>query len=243
MKLLDLMNEMERIAPKELAEAWDNVGLLYGDPETDVHTVVVTLDITKDAVAFAESVGAQAIVSHHPLLFSPVKAVCAPSTLYTLCQSGIAAFAAHTNLDVAAGGVNDALASAIGLTDVRESFGGIGRVGRLPQAMTPQAFAATVGETLHTAVQWCEGAHDVRTVALVGGAGGDYAGDTDADAFLTGELKHHEWLDVPDALTVIAAGHFATENVVVEPLARRLREAFPLLRVETFEGAAPYRTL
>lgn len=243
MKLLDLMNEMECIAPKDLAESWDNVGLLYGDPETDIHTAVVTLDITKDAIGFAKSVGAEVIISHHPLLFSPVKAVRAPSTLYALCQSGIAAFAAHTNLDAATGGVNDALAAAIGLTDVHESFDGIGRVGILPQTMTPQAFAAMVGETLHTAVQWREGIGDVRTVALVGGAGGDYVGETDADAFLTGELKHHEWLDVPDALTVVAAGHFATENVVVEPLAQRLRTAFPQLRVETFEGAAPYRAL
>ncbi len=243
MKLSDLMKEMERIAPAELAEAWDNVGLLYGDPEAPVTAVVVTLDVTKAAIDYAKEIGAELIISHHPLLFSPVKAVRAPSTLYTLCQSGIAVFAAHTNLDAAKGGVNDALAAAIGLAEVETAFDGIGRVGVLPRTMTPQEFADTVSNVLSTAVQLREGTAAVRTVALVGGAGGDYVGDTVADAFLTGELKHHEWLDLPNTLTVVAAGHFATENVVVAPLAARLRAAFPMLRVEVFEGSAPFVTV
>ncbi|MBQ3094686.1 MAG: Nif3-like dinuclear metal center hexameric protein, partial [Clostridia bacterium] len=160
-----------------------------------------------------------------------------------LCTSGIAAFAAHTNLDAADGGVNDALAAAIGLTDVKVVFGGIGREGTLPEAMTPSAFAAMVAERLGGAVQLREGASLVKTVALVGGAGGDFVEDTAADAFLTGELKHHEWLALPEHLTVVSAGHYATENVVVEPLCARLREALPTLKVVAFTGRAPYETI
>ncbi len=240
MILKELMNTMETIAPKALAEEWDNVGLLFGDESAVIDTVVVALDVTRDAIRFAKEHGAQVIVSHHPLIFSPVRAVRAPSTLYTLATSGIACFAAHTNLDAAAGGVNDALAAVIGLQNVREAFGGIGRVGEFLEAMTPAAFASLVGQALDTKVQIKEGANAIRTVALVGGAGGDYVAECEADAYLTGELKHHEWLEIPDGLTVAAAGHYATEVVVVKPLAERLRASCPNLRIVTYEGTAPY---
>ena len=243
MTLRDIMEVMEAIAPKELAEEWDNVGLLFGDGNTTVTTVVVALDITPEAIAFAKEQGAEMIVAHHPLIFSPVKAITAPSALHALCASGIAAFAAHTNLDAAAGGVNDALAAVIGLEHVEVAFGGIGRVGELPEAMTAEAFASYVAETLGTAVQLHAGNTAVKTVALVGGAGGDFVSDVTADAFLTGEMKHHEWLMVSPAQTVVCAGHFATENAVVPVLAKRLSAMLPTLRVLPFEGAAPYVTV
>ncbi len=243
MILRELMNIMEQIAPKELAEDWDNVGLLFGDADKEIDTVVVALDAERSAIAFAKEQGAQAIVSHHPLIFSPVRAIKAPSALYTLASSGIACFAAHTNLDAAKGGVNDALAATLGLRNVEEAFGGIGRVGELPEALSPDAFAWTVGQRLHTSVQLKAGNKPVRTVALVGGAGGDYITECEADAYLTGELKHHEWLEIPDALTVAAAGHYATEVVVVEPLAKRIREMCPALRVLMYRGKAPYEVV
>lgn len=243
MILRELMNTMETIAPKALAEEWDNVGLLVGDAACEIDTVVVVLDATVSAIRFAKEQGAQAIVSHHPLIFSPVRAVRAPSALYTLATSGIACFAAHTNLDAAAGGVNDALAAAIGLQNVREAFGGIGRVGELAEALTPVGFAQTVGQALGTAVQLKEGATSIRTVALVGGAGGDFIAECEADAYLTGEVKHHEWLEIPEDLTVAAAGHYATEVVVVKPLAERLQELCPALRVIPYADEAPYKVV
>jgi len=243
MILQDLMKVMEQIAPKELAEEWDNVGLLFGDPAMPLTTVVVTLDITPACIAYAKEVGAQAIVTHHPLIFSPVRSIQAPSTLYMLCMSGMAAFAAHTNLDAAQGGVNDVLAAAIGLSEVEPAFGGIGRTGVLPQAMSPRAFASLVSKAVGGAVQLREGSTEVRTVALVGGAAGDCLNEAQADAFLTGELKHNKWLETPPTLTVVAAGHYATENLVVKPLADRLQQALPTVRVEAFEDTAPYDTV
>ncbi len=243
MILRELMDYMQTVAPAELAEDWDNVGLLLGDADKEINTVVVALDADASAIAFAKAQGAQVIVSHHPLIFSPVRAIKAPSALYALATSGIACFAAHTNLDAAKGGVNDALAATLGLRNVREAFGGIGRVGELPEALSPDAFAWMVGQRLHTSVQLKAGNKPVRTVALVGGAGGDYIMECEADAYLTGELKHHEWLEIPDALTVAAAGHYATEIVIVEPLAKRLQEAFPSLRVLAYRGKAPYEVV
>jgi len=243
MIIREMTEYMETLAPASLAEEWDNVGLLVGDPEKELTRVVVTLDLTEEAIAFAKKQGAELILSHHPLIFSPVKCLTAPSPLYQLASSGMAAFAAHTNLDAAAGGVNDALANAIGLQNISEAFGGIGRVGELPEVMTPEAFAALVKDALGTPVQLRAGCKPIRTVALVSGGGGDFAAEAEADAFLTGEMKHHEWIALPDTLTAVVAGHYATENVVVEPLCARLRDAFPALTVVPFLGTAPYQTV
>ncbi len=243
MTIRDLMEFMDTFAPSALAAEWDNVGLLVGDPDAALSRVVVSLDITEEAIAFARAQGAELILAHHPLIFSPVRRMLAPSPLYQLASSGIAAFAAHTNLDAAEGGVNDALAAVLGLRDVTAAFDGIGRVGVLAEPLSPAAFAALVKERLGTSVQWRAGKGEIRTVALVSGGGGDYACEAKADAFVTGEMKHHEWLALPAPLTAVVAGHYATENVVVEPLCARLREAFPALSVLAFHGTAPYQTI
>ncbi len=235
--------EMEKIAPADLAEEWDNVGLLAGDPDAVVNTIVVALDITPETIEFAEAHGAQMIISHHPVLFHPVNRIVGPGVLHRLLTSGIAAFAAHTNLDAAEGGVNDVLAKTLDLVDVRPAFGGIGRVGTLKKPLAPTAFASFVKQVLGTPVQLHEGTEEIKTVSLIGGGGGEYAVDAPSDAYVTGEMKHHEWLGLPEQLTVVVAGHYATENVVVGPLAARLQKAFPAVKVIPFEGTAPYLTV
>ncbi len=242
MILNDLMEYMESIAPKALAEEWDNVGLLVGDAQKPIQTVVVALDATHDAIAFAQSENADVIVTHHPLLFAPVRTVTAPSALYALCASGMALFAAHTNLDAAAGGVNDALARTLGLRDV-QPFEGLGRVGRLPAAMDATAFAAHVNNALDTRVQVRCADRPIETVAVVGGSGGDFLSSVTADAFVTGELKHHEWLEAPQDVTVVVGGHYHTEAVVLASLSARIAAAFPSLRVVLYRGNAPYKTV
>ena len=240
MTVSQIMKIMEAMAPAALAEEWDNVGLLVGDADASVTAVVVTLDVTEEALAYAVEHGAELIIAHHPLIFSPVKRVLAPSVLYKAAASGVAVFAAHTNLDAAVGGVNDALAAVLELSEVQEACGGIGRVGVLPETMNADAFAAYVKERLHTAVQLHAGTRDIRTVAMVGGAGGEYAAMCEADAFVTGEIKHHEWLEIPADMTVVAAGHYATEVVAVSPLSRYLAGQCQSVRVLPFIGTAPY---
>ncbi len=242
MILQELMDYMETIAPTALAEEWDNVGLLVGDAAKPIKTVVVALDADREAIAFAKRENADVIVSHHPLIFSPVRAVTAPSALYDLAASGMALYAAHTNLDAAQGGVNDALATTLGLLAV-EPFAGLGRVGELPAAMDAAAFAAHVNKALGTRVQMKAADRPIKTVAVVGGSGGDFISDVMADAYVTGEMKHHEWLAVPPHMTVIVGGHYHTEAVIVEPLCERLQTAFPTLRVIAYRGCAPYETV
>ena len=122
-KVKDIMGVMESIAPKKLAEGWDNVGLAVGDPQREVKKILVALDVIDPVIAEAKAVGAQMIVTHHPmLLFKKIESITTQNGLgrriYDLIENGIAAFSAHTNLDIAAGGTNDVLAELAGLDNI-----------------------------------------------------------------------------------------------------------------------------
>ncbi|MDL2232790.1 Nif3-like dinuclear metal center hexameric protein [Ruminococcaceae bacterium OttesenSCG-928-L11] len=227
------MKAMQTIAPFELAEPWDNPGLLIGGGDREVCGVVVALDATSAVIDEAVEQGANLIVTHHPVIFSPLKSIGADSIPWKLVQAGISVISAHTNLDIAEGGVNDALAEQLGLTNVRPmNESGLGRVGELPAPMESAAFAALVKERLQApAVRYHAIGDKVKTVALCGGSGGDYLADaiqSGAQAYLTGECKHHIWLEAAEAGILLAeAGHYHTEAVIVEPLAKRLRDMLP----------------
>ena len=122
-KVKDIMGVMEQIAPKHLAEGWDNVGLAIGDPEREVTKIVVALDVIDPVIEEAKEIGAEMIVTHHPmLLFKKIESITTQNALgkriYNLIENGIAAFSAHTNLDIAKGGTNDVLAELAGLTNI-----------------------------------------------------------------------------------------------------------------------------
>ena len=242
----DILDFLQEKAPFEAAEEWDNSGLLAGSREQPAGRVLSALDITGDTVDAAVRLGAGLIVSHHPVIFRPLRRLDADGVPYRLAREGIAAICAHTNLDKAAGGVNDTLASLLGLREVRTAEDGLCRFGMLDSPADGGIFAATVGKALHTAVRFRAGRRPVRTVCLCAGAGGDYLLPrlAEADAFLTGELRHHEWLEAAAAgVTVVEAGHYATEAPVVDTLADWLSAAFPALSCIPYYGGAPYTTL
>ena len=167
-----------------------------GDPGAAVTRVLVALDPSPYAAAQAAAMGAELLLTHHPVIFSGLKRLPAEDPVYLLARAGVAAIAAHTNLDAAQGGVNDALAGALGLTDVQTAPDGISRIGHLPAALLPAAFAALAISRLGApAVQWRAGERPVETVALCSGAGAAFMHSLldQADAFLTGELKYHDW--------------------------------------------------
>jgi len=229
-------------APRELAESWDNVGLLVGDGEAEVKRVLVSLDITEAVVDEAVALGADLIVAHHPIMnctWHPVQSLTSDSALgrmvRKLMKNGISAICMHTNLDAAEGGVNDILAQTLGLTDlVSLTEEKIGRVGTLKCEMPLVEFVQDVVKYLG-----CNGARftdcgkPVHRVAVGGGACGDYipqAIDLGCDTFVTSDLKYHAFLDTKE-LNLIDAGHFPTENVVCPVVAKRLEAAFPALEV------------
>ena len=187
----------------------------------------------------ARQLGAQLIITHHPVIFHPLKRVNEDAVVYQLIRSDIAVISAHTNLDIAQGGVNDALASAIGLRDCRglellnEQTGAwLGRIGTLPEPLSPESFAAHVKSCLNAAsVKFAAAPRAIHTVALCSGSGADCldaAISAGADALLTSEVKQHEYLAATAAgISIFDAGHFDTEDIVIEPLRDYLAKEIP----------------
>lgn len=236
----DIYDWIDAFAPFESAMEFDNPGLLVGDREDPVRRILFTLDITPAVVCEAKKFGAELIISHHPVIFSPLKALPRKSSPYLLAQTGIDAICAHTNLDMAAGGVNTQLAACLGLQNVRTlSFYKPGLpealMGELPgDALEPLAFARQVKAQLHCdGLRYTDGGRAVRTVGLCSGGGADLlyaAASAGCEGFVTGESKHNLLLDAENSgLTLVDAGHFATEDLVLAPLMVRMQAAFPAL--------------
>ncbi len=228
-----------------LAEEWDNAGLLIGSPDNEVNRVLVALDATPAALEAAKAMGADLIVTHHPVIFSPLKVLDSDGIPYALAAAGIDVISAHTNADKADGGVNDVLAARLGLRDLRATEDGFCRIGTLAEPTDATAFARTVAAALNTTVR-VNGGDIIRTVAVCGGSGGDFIAELagEVDAFVSGEVRHHQWLEANAlGVTVIEAGHYATEVPIVDTLCRWLQEAFPALTVTAYYDNAPYETV
>lgn len=241
----DIIDFLDSKAPFSLAEEWDNAGLLIGSPKNEVTRVLVTLDATVGAIEAAKAVGAELIVTHHPVIFSPLKSLDSDGIPHTLAAAGIDVISVHTNADKAADGINDVLATRLGLTDLRVTEDGFCRIGSLTEPTDTTAFAKTVAAALDTAVR-VNGGGEIRTVAVCGGSGGDFITPLadKIDAFVSGEVRHHQWLEANAlGVTVIEAGHYATEVPIVDTLCRWLREAFPALTVTAYYDTAPYETV
>lgn len=234
-----IYDAIDRLAPFWLTMDFDNTGVLVGDRNREVSCALLALDCTPAVVEQAKQLGAQLIVTHHPVIFHPLKRVNEDAVVYQLIRSDIAVISAHTNLDIAQGGVNDALASAIGLRDCRglellnEQTGAwLGRIGTLPEPLFPEAFAAHVKSCLNAAsVKFAAAPRAIHTVALCSGSGADCldaAISAGADALLTSEVKQHEYLAAAAAgISIFDAGHFDTEDIVIEPLRDYLAKEIP----------------
>ena len=233
---------MNRIAPRKLAEEWDNPGLLVGNPAAEVKKIFVCLDATDETITRAIDSDADLIVTHHPIIFHAIKNIRTDLPLgkkiERLIKNDVAVFAAHTNLDSAIGGVNDVLAKKIGLVDVK-MFGeeeiSLGRIGRLSEPMTAEKFAAHVKKVLNADnVRLIDaGNFLINKVGICGGAGSDIIAKAKffgAQAFVTGDVKYHEAQNaVENKIHVVDAGHFATEFPIVRELAETLRKEFERL--------------
>lgn len=243
----DFVGFIDQIAPFDTQEGFDNAGFLVGRGDRPVERVLVALDVTEEVVSEAADWGAQLIVAHHPVIFQPARSVTDESpagrVLLALTENRIAAICAHTNLDAAQAGVNDCLARALELTDIGQlrqagvdAQGrpyGVGRTGTAHRpGLSAAEYAAFVKEKLGSAsVRFVDGGRPVEKVAVGGGACGSMMEDALArgcDTFVTADLKYNNFLDAHALrLNLMDAGHFPTENVVCQPLAARLAEAFP----------------
>ena len=245
MTVKEIYDQLDGRIPRSLSCDWDNDGLMCcPDAEKEVRRVLVALDVTAEMAEKAIREGYDLIVSHHPLVFRPIKALepsvpVAGKTIRLLC-AGISVMSFHTRLDAVQGGVNDTLAEALELTDT-VPFGNdgeaIGRIGNLKQEMSLDAFAERVKQvTGAPCVTVSDGGVAVKRVAILGGSGSDDVGaarSAGADTYLSGELAHHHLTDCPEwRMNLIAAGHFYTENSVCEVLRKLLLEIDPSLTVD-----------
>lgn len=237
MTVSELYRFLEQRVPKSLSCEWDNDGLMCcPDPEREVRRVLLVLDITEDMTEVAIKEHCDVIVSHHPLVFRPVKALTTeagvPRKLIKLVKNGIAAMSFHTRLDAVRGGVNDVLAELLGLQGV-ESFGpegeAMGRVGTVASPCDVDEFAARVKKILNAPAVLVSGKGRVSRVAVLGGNGDDFIGAAiaaGADTFVSGRLGYHPMTDAPEAgIKLIEAGHYFTERPVLSVLSSMIEEA------------------
>ena len=236
MKVKDLYLILDQIAPFETQAEFDNSGFLVGDPEQEVSCILLALDLTEPVISEAASCGAQLIITHHPLMFTPRKRLTEEDyegrLIRRLIRNDISLIAAHTNLDQAPGGINDTLAELCGLTEV--SGEGFFRSGLLPKPLTSSAYAEELARRLGAPVRLM--GPETATVSRVGlcsGGGSDEwlsAAQSGCDAFVTGEMKHHYALALADkGIVAFECGHYATEAPGIAVLAAALQNALPAL--------------
>ena len=241
--LREILELLEEMAPAAFAEAWDNPGLQVGSFSQNVKKVFVSLDPTLKAVRAAATRKAQMLFTHHPLIFRPLSqldlGVYPGNVIFEAINNDISVVAAHTNLDVAPGGINDILAGLLGLKKVevlKELEGhkdvGMGRIGELSCPLSLPALLDEIKKVLGvTRPKVVVQKNDkIRRIAVVGGSGGSlisYATKKGADLLLTGDLSHHQALEAESmGLSLIDAGHFYTEKAAMMIFGSHLKKAF-----------------
>jgi len=238
----DFLNILQDIAPDDIAETWDNVGLLIGSPHNRITSVLVALDPTVDLISQAENVRAELILTHHPAIFHPLKALRTDQPtgnfIRSALQADINVIGCHTNLDATPGGVSDVLASALHLRDIApllaEKNGttgcGLGRIGNLAAPLSPSMFINTIyaGISPPWLLEAGPRPERISRVAVCGGSCSDLAETAlaaGADVFVTAEVKHAvaRWAEEA-GLWLIDGGHFATENPAMSALRHLLAD-------------------
>ena len=230
----DIYDLIDGAAPYSTQFEWDNSGLAVGAWDDEVRRVLLSLDCTNNAVELAKDRGCDMILTHHPLLFRPARSVEKGTPLYAAVRNGISVLSAHTNLDMAEGGINDRLAQALSLENVRVlpmEGKPMLRIGELKEAMRCDEFAEFVADRLFAHVGYTPyNVGKIKTVAVCGGSGGEYAKDVraaGADALVTGEAKHNQLYEAADCgLCLAEAGHYETEECFLDIRQRLLTGKF-----------------
>ena len=240
----EIAASFEQRVPTSMKMDFDNPGFLVGNGDTEVTKVLFSLDITDEVIAEAKEVGAQLIMSHHPLFFSVKDAntdTLIGRKIVAMLSAGISCICLHTNLDAVVGGVNDALMAVLGIPmeGILEPYGeyvdgkpyGMGRYGYVSERSL-QDFLPQVKTALNcNGLRYISGGKPVHKVAVCGGSGSSLLEEVKAlgcDTFITGDVKHNGFLDARDMeINLIDAGHFSTENVVIPVLEQMLKQDFP----------------
>lgn len=233
MKIKDIYEIIDKIAPFSSACEWDNCGLICGDMEDAVAGIYLTLDADLYALKQAQNNGANLVISHHPLMFDALRKVTSDSNIYHYIRAGVSVISAHTCLDAAKGGINDCLAKIAGLENAKEMITDGIPLGRMGSVCVDDAdsFVKSLCNKLDTGAQFVINTK-IQNVAVVSGSGGgcmDDALKSGCDTLITGEAKHDHFVRANDiGFNLIALGHFETENIILQPLYERLKDICPV---------------
>ena len=239
MNIKDLLNRIDKIVPFSLSEVWDNTGLIVGDNEMPVYDICLTLDATPEVIDQAVNAECNVIITHHPLIFTPISNVDTSSFTGSVIKKAIktdtAIISLHTNWDKS--GLNNTLASALKLNDIRtlqpqkKEEDRIGVIGELPQKKNPDSFMRIVKDAWnlsHIIYYGAKGIKQISSVAICGGASSEFWIDAlheEADVYITAEVKYHHRLAAAyNGLSVMQADHYEMENFSLLSLAKALKK-------------------
>lgn len=242
MTVNDVLKYLIEKYPLDTACDFDNVGLLVGDSAAAVTKAVICLDCDINTVNYAKSLGAELIITHHPVIFNGLKAVTTGTVVYEAVKANISVISMHTNLDIAEGGVTENFCKAIGLTNVKEFVAHNGFLIREADCDITDAdtLAQLIKQNLGGAVKYADSGCKIHRVLVCSGSGGEFLSDViecGYDALISADIKHNVFIDaVNNGVSVFDAGHYTSENVIVKPLHNELQTAFVDIEFKIFNN-------
>lgn len=229
-KISEIMDFFESFAPLSSADDYDNPGLLVGNKDTEISKVLLALDITSYVVEEAKEIGAELIISHHPVIFNPIKSLDDKNPVYLMAKYNISALCMHTNLDKSNPGVTTTLADALKLKNQELHLNDYLIIGELDKKYTSEELALYIKDKLDlSGVKFTKG-KDIKRIAVSPGGAGDNIfklSQYPFDAFITGDMKHHEFIYARENnISAYEAGHYNTEHPVVFKIQELLSEKY-----------------
>lgn len=244
MRVKDIFDFLNDLYPTDTACDFDNVGILVGSPENEAKKVLVALDCNFETLEYAIKMGCDTIVTHHPVIFSPLKNVLSGSITFELIKNGISVISMHTNLDIAHNGVSEELCKVLDFNEIASvtaSDGFILKSGVISPT-SAENLAMQIKEKLCGNVRYVDGGKPIKKILVCSGSGGEFIFDAinmGFDAFLSSEIKHHQFLEAVDnGISVFDAGHFNTEDIIIEPFKELLSENFKNIEFFTYHSNA-----
>lgn len=230
-KTNEIIKEIEKFAPVETAQNWDNAGWQIYLGNEEIQKIMLCLSVTQNVISQAVEKGCDLIISHHPILFNPIKKITnntiSEKIIVEAIKNDIQIYSAHTNLDIANGGVNDVLCERLGIDVIENRCDDFVKIAKLPEAIDIDSFILKLKISLNVSKIKIINPSDkkfVQTIAVCSGSGGSFAGELkDVDVFITGDVKYHNALDVQNII-LIDAGHFETERIVLQSLKNMLEK-------------------
>jgi len=249
----EIIKVIESTYPRHAAMAWDNVGLLVGRTEKEVKKIYIALDATDEVIEEAISCGADMLVTHHPMIFSPLKKITDEhfigSRVVKLLQHDISYYAMHTNYDVI--GMADLASKMLEIqnTEILAEDEGVGQVGEFAEDMTVEECCELIKDTFQLSMVKVFGdvSRKVRRAAICPGSGKhmtEYALQTSADVFITGDIDHHEGIDaVAQGLVIIDAGHYGLEHIFIQDMEAYLNKNLDTVEIVTAKISHPFQMI